>query len=50
MPGISAPMVRHYGKRVRALMIARDAAESIRGGNIGGGEGVIPVRFGPTGR
>lgn len=32
--GMSSDMVRHYGKRARALMIARGAAERVNGGNI----------------
>ena len=32
--GMSPEMVRHYGKRARALMIARGAAERMTGGNI----------------
>lgn len=32
--GMSPEMVRHYGKRARALMIARGAAERIAGGKI----------------
>lgn len=34
MLGMSADMVRHYGKRKRALMIARGATEAITGGTI----------------
>lgn len=32
--GMSPEMVRHYGKRARALMIARGAAARMTGGNI----------------
>lgn len=32
--GMSSEMVRHYGKRARALMIARGAAERVTGGKI----------------
>lgn len=32
--GMSAEMVRHYGKRARALMIAREATEKATGGKI----------------
>ncbi|MDF2603033.1 MAG: hypothetical protein K0R56_395 [Sphingomonas sp.] len=32
--GMSSEMVRHYGKRARALMIARGAAERVTGGSI----------------
>ncbi len=32
--GMSPEMVRHYGKRARALMIARGAAERANGGQI----------------
>lgn len=32
--GMSPEMVRHYGKRARALMIARGAAERVTGGKI----------------
>lgn len=32
--GMSPEMVRHYGKRTRALMIARGAAERVTGGKI----------------
>ena len=41
MLGMSATMVRHYGKRARALMIARDAAISIRGGTLGAAPGTV---------
>jgi hypothetical protein len=34
MLGMSPQMVRHYGKRSRALMIARDAATSVKGGSV----------------
>ena len=32
--GMSTEMVRHYGKRTRALMVARGAAERVTGGKI----------------
>lgn len=32
--GMSPEMVRHYGKRARALMIARGAAARVTGGKI----------------
>jgi integrase len=32
--GMSSEMVRHYGKRARALMIAKRAAETVTGGKI----------------
>lgn len=32
--GVSPEMVRHYGKRARALMIARGAADRVTGGKI----------------
>jgi integrase len=32
--GMSSEMVRHYGKRARALMIARRAADTVTGGKI----------------
>jgi len=32
--GMSPETVRHYGKRARALMIARGAAERVTGGKI----------------
>ena len=32
--GMSSEMVRHYGKRARALMIARGAAQRVTGGKI----------------
>ena len=38
--GMSPEMVRHYGKRARALMIARGAAERIKAGKI------VPIRPG----
>jgi integrase len=41
--GMSPEMVRHYGKRARALMIARGAAKRMTGGNIVPLEGVRPV-------
>lgn len=34
MLGMSPEMVRHYGKRMRALMIARGAAERVMSGKI----------------
>jgi Phage integrase family. len=34
MLGMSPKMVRHYGKRARALMIAKTAAESVRSGTL----------------
>lgn len=34
MLGMSPEMVRHYGKRARALMVARDAARQLSGGKI----------------
>lgn len=34
MLGMSPKMVRHYGKRARALMIARGAAERVTGGTV----------------
>lgn len=46
MLGMSAQMVRHYGKRARALMIARNAAASIQAGNLGDGRPVTSDRFG----
>jgi integrase len=32
--GMSAEMVRHYGKRARSLMIAKSLAEQLTGGNV----------------
>jgi hypothetical protein len=48
MLGMSPTMVRHYGKRSRALMIARDAAASIKAGTFDGSRPVLKGRFGPT--
>ena len=38
--GMSSEMVRHYGKRARALMIARGAAQRVKGGKI------LPIKGG----
>jgi integrase len=42
--GMSSEMVRHYGKRTRALMIARGAAKHVTGGKI------VPLSVGKAGR
>ncbi|MES2494599.1 MAG: tyrosine-type recombinase/integrase [Pseudomonadota bacterium] len=47
MLGMSPQMVRHYGKRARALMIAREAAEKIGRGEIISMSGGKTDRLGP---
>lgn len=42
--GMSSEMVRHYGKRARALMIARGAAERVTGGKIIPMAGATPLK------
>ena len=43
--GMSPEMVRHYGKRARALMVARGAADRLRGGTLVPMPGVLrPAR------
>lgn len=48
MLGMSPKMVRHYGKRARALMIARGSAERVAGGTILQMAGVQKARSGPS--
>lgn len=47
MLGMSPKMVRHYGKRARALMIAQGAAKRVTGGTIVPISGVQKDRTGP---
>lgn len=42
--GMSTEMVRHYGKRTRALMVARGAADRVKGGKI------MPMAVGKPGQ
>lgn len=48
MLGMSPAMVRHYGKRARALMVAKTAASRISGGTIVSIAGVQKVQSGPN--